>query len=67
MDEVTIHDRDLGSVRSSADSADRAGAYHGQPEGYRAFVPKALPPSPPSGWTAIYRPFSRKPLMPLVA
>lgn len=47
MDEVTIHDRDLGSVRSSADSADRAGAYHGQPEGYRAFVPKALPPSPP--------------------
>ena len=47
MDRVTSHDRDTGSVRSSAASPNRAGSYQSQPEGYRAFIPKALPPSPP--------------------
>jgi Fic family protein len=33
--------------RSSLEVASRAGAYHRQPAGYRAFIPAPLPPEPP--------------------
>lgn len=47
MEPVTRPDRNPEGVQSSVASPNRAGSYQRQPEGYRAFIPNALPPSPP--------------------